>query len=1042
MTVPILTFLDSFEAARPWLRDLGFQDPPAAHRNFVAIALRGVPLDLLDEFRTELARFLPHLPDPDRALNNFERLLGKVRSPLSMMTFLFRKRNSLAVLMQLFGASQYFSELLIQTPEYFDYLWEAGPEPVEPASFLAELEAEFAAVNHDEDRIMSLIRIRRQREILRIGYRDIILGEPLDRITRSIADLADSLTEAALRASWRKRSEKHGVPRTSTGELARGVVLGLGKLGGRELNYSSDIDLIVIYDEDGFTDGRKSIDNASFFAGVVQDIVRFLSHPTGRGVAYRVDLRLRPHGSHAPLALSLERTVAYYDRSGRTWERQALIKARPIAGAIELGAEFLAAMTPFIYRRFLSHNEINEIKAIKRRIEVRTREAGADTLDLKTGQGGIRDTEFTVQFLQLLHGHRVPELREPNTLTALRRLARLKIVNNEEYAAMETAYRFLRKAEHRLQFMFDLQTHRIPDDPGELDRFAARLGYSRHEEIPPGDRFLDDLRQISGRNRATLDRLLHGLFPDDTTTGDEPESDLILDPEPEPARIESLLRRYGFQDPAESFRLLQSMAQEDIPFLSSVRCRHFLASIAPALLRALADTPDPDRTLVALAKVSESIGAKGVLWESCQVNPPLLKLCVDLCSRSALLVDILVQNPGMIDELLDSLVMDRPPAGDDLRDDLEGLIRNADEIDPILHSFKSRRLLDIGVHDVLGRAPLRQVFRWLSELADAILHVVCEHHFRRLCADHGPPTLEGTDGRFSRYALIGLGKLGGLESAYSSDLDLVFLYEGEGTTRADLRHRKGSITVQEFYVELVQRLNRTVGRLGPSGKLYAIDFRLRPTGKSGSLVVNLGRFREYYAGGQAQLWERQALTRARVVTGENLFAREVRDAIDAVLDDTVIGPAEIDQVAEMRRRLADSRNTRDFKRGVGGIVDVEFALQLIQLRHGSRWRGIRQPNVWDSLAGVREARLWPPDRLHDFEEGYTFLRTIECRIGILYGAGRSEIPTDAGELRQLALRLGYRGNDAVERFEADLETRLGAIRQAFDAVLDEERTRP
>ncbi len=466
-------------------------------------------------------------------------------------------------------------------------------------------------------------------------------------------------------------------------------MLAFGKHGGEELNYSSDIDLMFLYDADGATHGGlSSIGNDEFHARVASEVIRLLSAHTGHGQAYRVDARLRPEGKRGPLARSLASTLTYYDTLGRTWERQALIKVRPVAGDLELGVRFLQAIESFVYRKYLTFAEINEIKAVKRRIEQIASRAGLSHTEVKTGRGGIRDIEFTIQFLQLLNGGDIPELRQRTTLLAMEALERVGCLTDQEYRVLDDAYRFLRKTEHRLQLLFDLQTHQLPESPEELTKLALRMGYRRKSEIRNpkseirnpksendassdcgtriADLFLADYREKTEPTHRILEHLLHQTFAGEGGQA-EPESDLILDPNPEPETIRGVLGRYPFRDPQAAYQNLTQLAQEEVPFLSTRRCRHFLASIAPSLLRALAETPDPDMALVNLEKVTRSLGAKTILWELFSFNPPSLKLYVDLCAWSQFLSEILINNPGMIDELLDSLVLNQPRTAAELR---------------------------------------------------------------------------------------------------------------------------------------------------------------------------------------------------------------------------------------------------------------------------------------------------------------------------------------------------------------------------------------
>lgn len=1027
-------YVESYEAAQPWLARIGFEDPKTAHRNLLTIANgNGVTPQLILPFCEEIAECLPSCPDPDRAWNNLERMLARVDEPARLIHSLLSKPQSLAVLTQMFAASQYFSDLIIANPDYFDFLWESGSSPLDPV-LLRELLLTQALPRLDDDPfLLALIRQHRHRELLRIGYRDIALGEPLDRITESISDLADCMVQVALTLAYRREAARYGEPRSPDGKLSRLTVIALGKLGGRELNYSSDIDLILIYDAEGFTDGKRKLANSEFFANVTRRMVRLLSANTPHGQAYRVDLRLRPHGGQSSLCLSLANTLAYYDKHGRTWERQALVKARAIAGSAGLGREFLEAIESFIYRRYLTYVEINEIKAIKRQIEAKTRDAGTDSTNLKTGHGGIRDIEFVIQFLQLLYGGSIPQVRDGNTLKALQKLVTYGCINQDEHAALETGYRFLRKAEHRLQFMFDLQTHSIPADPDELDTFAQRLGYLA-DEVRPGEQFRSDLRTVAERNRSILTRLLHDLFIDDEKAqpgSGEPETDLLLDPQPSQETLERVLGRYRFSDVQAAYRNLSLLAREEVPFLSSVRCRHFLAGIAPQLVRAIADTPDPDMALVNLEKVAASLGAKGVLWESCSVNPPFLKLFVNLCSWSQFLSEILINNPGMIDELLDALVFNKPPTLDELVAQLQGLLKGAREIDPILHSFKNTRLLGISINDIQSKQTLRETTRALSELAEAVIRCTADLHFQELCQQYGRPMVGGNP---VGHAILGLGKFGGKELGYHGDLDLVLVYEAEGFTVPPAGGRSNaSISHQEFYTQLAQRIVKTVGQMGPLGRIYPIDFRLRPTGHSGNLAVPLEWLRTYYSDPVkgAALWERMAMTRARVVHGDERFGDLVLDSLRESIGSYPWSDDSVTQVLQMRQRLENSRGTNDLKRGVGGVMDIEFAVQVAQIRLGSQYPHIMVPSVWSCLERVSELDLWPRERVRTLLEGYTFLRSVESRLRIVHNLGRDDLPADEKNLQKLAYRLGYTGPAAGEQLTTDVRQHTRNIRAAF-----------
>src|SRR5262245_59880581 len=774
------TCLDDVTAAGPWLRSLHVADPPAAHANFTRMATRGVTLDLLSQISEQLAEAAPSLADPDMAINNLERFIAASRNPMATAALFERDRTALPNLLQIFSTSQYLSDLLIVDNEAYDLLRMTEGLPVARSALVEEIVGEVRAVGTYAEVLASLRRFKR-RETLRIAYGDIVRGQPVATVARQISYLADAITEAALDYSRRHLDEQYGRPLRRDGERCRFVVFGLGKLGGVELNYSSDIDLIFLYEQDGQTDARRIVSNQEYYERRSKEIIRLLTEPTDLGVAYRVDLRLRPEGSRAPLCLSFESTLSYYDVKGRTWERQAFVKARPIAGDLDLGSQLLARLEPWVYRKYLSLADITGIKSLKRRIEERTERDDEEARNVKTGHGGIRDIEFVIQFLQLLNGGALPEVRSGNTLDAITRLERAGSLTPDERTKLEDNYNMLRKLEHRLQIMFDLKTHVLPASREELGRVAVRMGYASTRHKTALQAFQDDYSRRTRQNREMLDHLLHNAFPGDGAA--EPEVDLINDPDPAPERVQEVLGRYPFADIPAAYQNLMALANEKIRFLSTRRCRHFLAAIAPRLLAAIARTPEPDTTLVNLSRVSDSLGGKAALWELFSFNPPSLELYVRLCAACPYLAGILTSNPGMIDELMDSLLVEHLPTLPILEESLAELCKGAEDIDPILHSFKNAQHLRVGVRDVLGKDDVRETHAALADIAEACLKQIATREYARLSEKFGTPTIGRPSDEelanpivqqlWARYAnregdrcepvVLALGKLGGRE---------------------------------------------------------------------------------------------------------------------------------------------------------------------------------------------------------------------------------------------------------------------------------------
>lgn len=1026
--------LDDPTQADAWLRPWGLSDPARAHGNLVRMANSGVTLDLLAAMCEQLAEHLPRSSDADMALNNLERFVAAARNPLSLASLFERDREALPILLQIFATSQHLSDVLITDGESYDLLRITEGQPVAREPLVNEFRADVLRLADDEAMVMAAIRRFKRRETLRVAYGDIIRNQPLDTVTRQISYVADAIVEAALAAASKRLASRSGAVRLSPGDGGRFVVLALGKLGGVELNYSSDIDLMFLYETPRGADVNKQHALAEYYNRLVRDVVKLLTEPTELGAAYRVDLRLRPSGKAGPMATSYDAAVHYYDTMGRTWERQAMVKARPIAGDLALGTAFLEQLEPWIYRRYLSRADITGIKALKRRIEQRTHAEGADAHHVKTGHGGIRDIEFVIQFLQLLNGGDLPDLRTGNTLEAITQLEKCGCLTDQERALLAENYAFLRKIEHRLQIMFDLQTHLLPAEPSELRRVAIRLGYADAPQQPALAAFEADYKNKTELNRKILDHLLHDAFSDDEQTA--PESDLVLDPEPSAEQIAAVLGKYHFQDVEQAYANLMELSTEKIRFLSTRRCRHFLAAIAAQLLQAISETPDPDFTLVNLSKVSESLGGKGVLWELFSFNPPTLHLYVELCSSSQYLSGILTSNPGMLDELLDSLLLDKLPSSQVLDETLADLCRGAEDKEPALHSFKNAQQLRVGVRDILGKERIEATTGALSDIAQACLKQITADEYERLASKLGVPTIaaENEPGRTCEFAIVAQGKFGGRELNYYSDLDLIFLYEDDGATVHNRRTRRDdSTTNHHFFSELGQRIIKVAGQLGPYGRLYEIDPRLRPTGRSGMLATSLVEFERYFSSGEGQLWERQALCKARVVYGLPRIAALVSQAVRDAAFAEPWHKADTQAIWQMRGRLDEKATAGNLKRGPGGLVDIEFLVQMLQLKHGRQLPQVALPATLDALHALRAEGVLKPGDADFYIKSYRFLRTVQARMRLMSTTARDTLPEEPRELAKLAGLLGY---ESGENLLADCHETTTEVRRRCERLFE------
>ncbi|MCH5374287.1 MAG: bifunctional [glutamate--ammonia ligase]-adenylyl-L-tyrosine phosphorylase/[glutamate--ammonia-ligase] adenylyltransferase, partial [Planctomycetes bacterium] len=789
--------------------------------------------------------------------------------------------------------------------------------------------------------------------------------------------------------------------------------------------------------EGGKTDGDRPVTNAELFERLASQIFQYLNEKTVDGAAYRVDLRLRPDGSQGLPVIGVNAALHYYDMCGRTWERQAFVKARAIAGDVDLGVEFLDQLEPWVYGRYLSGADIMGIRALKRRIEQQCRHEGDDERNVKTGRGGIRDIEFVIQFLQLLNGGDLPAIRTGNTLQAIARLEEAGCLTSEERTMLEQNYEMLRKLEHRLQIMFDLQTHTMPDSDEELRKLAIRMSYTEGPHRSPLESFRADYAQTTERNRKILNHLLGDAYSFDDQT--EPEVDLILDPAPSDEQIERVLGCYGFQNLRDAYDNLMALSTEKISFLSTRRCRHFLAAIAPPLLQAIGETPDPDSTLINLSKVSDSLGGKGVLWELFSFHDPSLQLYVRLCAATPYLSGILTSNPGMIDELLDSLLLDKLPTFEMLERMLQDLLHGAEDAEPILHGFKNSLHLRVGVRDILGKADIRETHRVLSDISEVCLKEIAGGEFRRLAERYGTPVIQGgeRDGAPCELIILALGKLGGREPNYHSDLDVIFLYEADGQTRHPRGNRKDNATTnQHFFSQLAQRIIKVINHMGPFGRLYELDPRLRPTGRSGSLACSVAEFSRYFSSGQGQLWERQALCKARPIFGADAAQQATMDAVREAIRGPGWSPENAKEIRRMRERLEDTATGTNLKRGAGGTVDIEFAVQMLQIRYGVDHPEVLVPGTLDAIEVLRQVGAMSQDDAEYLSQSYRFLRSVEARLRLMNTTARHDLPVDPLEQKKLAFLLGY---DETGKLIDDCRNYTAENRRRFDRFFDEVR---
>ncbi|MCR9296108.1 MAG: hypothetical protein NXI32_25610 [bacterium] len=983
----------------------------------------GVPDDLFAHFASQLAQCFSRGHNAERALGNLLRFLEASRSPLAWMSLFERESEALDILARMIGASDYLAELLIRDPEAFDLLRVTDGQPVHGDVLQDEISTEIAMAA-DMRAMLRILRYYRHREILRIAYGDLIHGQPVDTVMSQLSILAESLVAAALQAARQEMSNSGRTePVHRDGRPLGLAILTLGRLGGGELSYSHELELVLIRESvppqaSSGTSRNAETTSDEYFQRLAQVWIKLLSESTSDGAAYRVDMRFRPFGKDGKLVASYEEAVRYYDSAGRTWERQAFVKARCIAGDLELGRGFLRELQPWIFRRYLMRADITGLIALKRRIERNMLSAPEGHLDIHSGKGGLEEIESVIQLLQLLHGADHLEVRCTSTLGAIHSLNASGCMSDEEQSVLADNYRYLRRIEHHQQIMQGRPHSSLPRDSQEFGRLAVSL-FADTDTEQAAAQLRQDLRQRTEQNRGVLEHLLSLAFSGEDFDGQHmytAESDLLLDPEPSPEVIESTLRPYGFSNCKAAYRHLQELATESIPFLSTRRSRHFLAAIASDLLQAISQTPDPDRALISLANVSASLGGKAVLWELFSENPPSMELCVRLCASSPYLVGILTGNPGMMDELLDSLMLDSLPSHEEMAASLEQLCRGALEINPILQSFKNSMHLRVGVRDILGKSTIEETHAALSDIAEVCIEQVILHEFHRLVHRLGVPTTEQDGGRKdgAELVILAVGKLGGREPNYHSDVDLMFLFDGDGSTTSLVPNRRFEPTTnRHFFNQLCQNVTHALTRNGPAGRLYDVDMESRPLAKIGQLAISLDDLLKYFQSGRDQIWERQAICKARPIWGSPDARKKAMQCITQALSLREWTSDDTRQVYQRRLQLEQGAGPRNLKRGRGGTMDVEFVVHLLQLAQVRDNPQVLVSGTLDALQKLRSLGLLDTPQADQLRQNYQFLRSIESGIRLMNASARHDVPDHLDDLKQLAFLLKSQSSVAL-----------------------------
>lgn len=999
--------------------------------------------------------------DPDRALNNFERFFAS-NEDASLLDKIFSEAvKNIKTLSLLFSGSQYLSDILIKTPSYIT--WLLNPEIIEKTRFKDKMYDDISRRFYnsaDYKEKMAILRRFRNMEFLRIGLRDLARKADTAETMEDLSNVADVCLQIAYEYCSGELIKKCGVSyfedMDGTKNTCEFTILGMGKLGGKELNFSSDIDILYIYSSDkGSTDGIRSsegriegrITNHEYYVQLSRMITKMISEITDEGYVFRIDLDLRPEGKSGDITNSLRSAEIYYESWGETWERQALLKCRPVAGSMELGRQFLEMIRPFIFRKYLDFSALREIKDMKDKINISLEQRKSIGENVKLGYGGIREIEFIVQSFQLIYGGREKWLREKNSLRSLHRISEKGFLSYTEYFSLSNAYLFLRDLENRIQLVSGRQTHEIPHDTKERMTLSKKMGIRRISDFGGGISWMGlqdlDLMEAYSYHTKNVRRLYDKLFSTDIydiTEMKEEGAKWQIDID-ETSSVASL-REFGFRMPEMTRRNLLLMRDGGAFAHPTIRSKRYFNQMLPALLKVCISMPDPDLTINNFEKFVDAGRVRESIYSVLSGNEMAIGNLCHLFGMSQYLSDILIHQPELIssDFAVENIYQKKTKDG--LREELSSILKSADSYEKSLDElckFKRGEELRIGLRDILGIAELPQVMSELSGLADIYVEFSLKLVEDELIRRYGTPMKNGN--KESRFAIVGLGKLGGEELNFGSDLDIIFVYSDDGETTGSLKSGD-KISNQLFFSKLCEKLIYAISGMTRFGFAYRIDTRLRPDGEKGVLAMPLNGYRNYYHK-RGEIWERQALIKARFIAGDEDAGERLIDIIHHFVYNMPFETSAAGEIDRMRKRMEYERvrageSQRDIKFGKGGIADIEFIVQFLQLKYGGKFKELRRTGSLETLKLLHKKKFISEENYHVLLDGYIFLRKIESRIRTNYDRPVDVIPELEGELILLAKKLGYsdNGGSAVEKFHEDLESCTENVREIYNMVFE------
>ena len=951
------------------------------------------------DFVNQLGKLLSNYPELEIGVERLFRFINGTRSPSSFIAFLERDLDSLPVLMRILSLRSPSVEWLVEDPDSFDWLRLTAGQSVSAEHMTDVVIAELRGLE-DESHLLATMRTFRRRETLRVLCAFCLHGMPWFEVSQQLTGIAQASLAAAIHVASKHSAGRKAVHHELEKRIA---VVGLGAFGGCELDFCQPLELLFFRETVSLVpfavDQEKLQEELDRF---VSRVVKWLSNENG--FAYQVKQPFASEGDSrvdSRLALEGRRWIQHVENAGRTKHKFALLKARHVFGDSTISLNILEEVPTLLFQRILSGTDVASLGAAYRRIHrrddgVRSDSDACDGIDEDRIVRWRTELEFFVGYLQLLHGGDSIAVREHNTLRAIDALAKEGCLTESERSILVSALgRFQTAVMQSQQSVCSLK-----------DATA-----SKEKNFGSFDSDGTQLSDAIGKVRQIQQHLQAEVFSGDGNVADE--SDLILDPNPSPSWVDDLLARHRFQRTHAAYQHLMELAREEIKMLSTRRCRHFLAAIAPQLLKKISQTPAPDLTLENLAKTSRSLGGKGVLWELFSRHEPSMDLYIRLCGASPYLVSLLVNNPGMIDELLDSLMLNRLPDEHQLETMIYELCRGAEDIAPILASFKNAMHLNVGVREVLGKESIVDTHRALSDIADVCVNQVIENEYHNLVKKLGVPQASATGA--CRFVFASVGKYGAREPNYHSDMGLLCFFESDGETAPmGISRRHIASSNHDFFQQLAQRVSQSLNRVGRFGKLYETKIWNLENERTSFLSWSLPSFLDSIASGILSPQKRLELLDLRVFCGEREFVEVVEKQIDTTLKSLSWLEADTLAIRKQRSTLESTAHQRNLKRGCGGTLDIEWLCRTLAWRNAATGSFTRATGTAMLASHLSRHGVIKESESNFIIESYRYLRGVESGLRLMNTSARHDLPQEKIELERLAYILHVASGKELE----------------------------